>query len=315
MNVLIFVMTMLMMLTLMTYARLESYRSSQAVQIIFRDYMEGKERGGINTRAEMTYKEIESTKSETGGGGGKRKQINANRRITVSLIFDPKRESKGREWEQTKVLFKKLIKTLYEKQPFYQEIERERPSFQDDLIQAITQSIDALPSTERPRDAAGLANLELADPQLDQVLYKMLHGASYAEMENGKLAVPANKKKNEEVDLETSDERDNNADEAKEFKSPKGYYSLLDFITSASSPQVRIYLASKEVLEAVFPDPATVGSIIEERQRLYNQANNSGDINQLDELFKNQFMKMRDPAIDEALLNFSVSKTNPKNYK
>jgi len=65
MNVLIFVMTMLMLLSLLTYARLESYRNSQVFQIFFTYYMEKDERGYQNLAAEKLYKKIKAPGKKT----------------------------------------------------------------------------------------------------------------------------------------------------------------------------------------------------------------------------------------------------------
>ena len=315
MNVLIFVMTMLMLLSVMTYARLQTFRNSQAFQKIFQHYMEEDERGYFNSRAQIIYENDMKVSSSTQKGKNGSK-IKASPRIGIALLFDPLRDSKGKEWEQTKILFKNLADTLYDKQPFYEQIKKDRPSFLEDLIGTITQMIDELSPKERPKKAVGLANLKLKDPVLDKVLYKMLHGASYikpvAETERKK----AKEKNNEEKDAEASEDEETISTEAEEYKSPKGYYSLLDFVTASSKPNIRVYLASKEVLASIFHDPNTVNAIIEERQRLYHQIHSgSGDADQLKELFKNQFQKTKDPAIDDETLDFSISKTNPKYYQ
>lgn len=310
MNVLIFVMTMLMMLSLMTYARLETFRSSQAFQMIFKHYMQEDERGYINLQAEKTYKEVKVSEKD----GKARKKIDASPRMSIGLFFDSNREEKLKEWMQTKVLFKNLIKVLYAKQPFYIKIEKERPSFIDDLIRSMTQTIDGLSKEKKPKAPSDLANIKLDDPLLDSALYKMLHGAVYDNVsEQEKVLVKKDKIQDEES--ETSVDDDDLSNEVAEFKSPEGYYSLLDFITGSAKPKVRIYLASREVLQAIFHEPTIVESIIEEREQLYRQTISEVNIDQLDDNFKNKFLKMKDPMIDDETLDFSVSKTNPKYYR
>lgn len=310
MNVLIFVMTMLMLLSLMTYARLESYRSSQAFQMIFKHYMQEEERGYINIQAEKTYDSIKV--SENKGKPGIK--IDASPRIGIALLLDKDRDQKNKEWEQTKLLLKNLMSTLYHTQPFYLHIEEERPSFIDELMRAITQAVDELPQEKKPKMADDLANLKLNDPELDRILYKMLHGAFYTQKIEDHDSTKKQKPAEAESDIDNGADEDLNSEIA-EFKSPEGYYSLLDFVTSASKPKIRVFLASKEVLLAIFHDPATVNAIIEERQHLYRQALSESDPKSLEESFKNQFQKMKDPGINEETLNFSVSKTNPKYYQ
>lgn len=316
MNILIFVVTMLMLLSLMTYTRLETYRSSQVFQVVFKHYMEKDERGYINTEAIKLYNRLKvSTKNGKSNG-----KVDASPRIGIGLLVDKKlRESKQKEWEQTQALLKNLMTTLYAKQPFFRQMEQERPSFLNDLIASITQAAEALPPDRQPKTTTDLANLRLADPQLDKLFYKMLHGAFYKE-------VFAEKEEESEAPIlrsqEIAAETDLNQADAKlveegttEFQSQKGYFSLLDFVTLSSSPKIRVYLAPKEVLQSIFHDPATVEAILAERKQLYKQAVGGAETKSLETAFKNQFDRLKDPAISEDGLNYSVTKTNPKYYE
>ena len=313
-----------MLLSLMTYARLETYRSSQTFQIIFKHYMQEDERGYINVQAKKVYKGIKVTEKESKDGkkNPAPKKNEANSRIGIGLLFNSDREAKGKDWEQTKALLKNLMRTLYKDQSFYIKLEEKRPNFVDDLVRSITQTVDELPKDVKPKQAAGLGNLKLPDPQLDRVLYKMLHGASYVNVltdEQKRTQEQKNsfgfKENLSDADVEAASNEEESSDDVDEYKSPEGYFSLLDFVNSGSKPKIRVYLAPKEVLQAVFNDPGTVNSVIEERQRLYQQADSDGAIEQLSEVFKNQFMKLKDPSIEDETLNFTISKTNPKYYK
>lgn len=321
MNILIFVMTMLMLLSLMTYARLESYRDSQALQKVFKHYMEREERGYINLRAGKVYEKIKVTekkKEEEGEGKSTsdkpppKTAINASSRIGIKPLLDSNRDKNEKEWLQTQLLLKKLMRILYEKHPFYQDLEKERPFFLDELIREITRTIDDLPKDKKPKTAKDLANLKLADPYLDDILYKMLNGALYDTQMQAKKAEKSEAP--EEPSVESGSDNGESTNGADEYKSIEGYYSLLDFVTDRSGPKIRVFLAPREVLQTAFQDLNTVDSIIEERQRLHDKAKQGDDVNELKEIFKNQFERMKDPNVEEDSLNFSVSKTNPKYY-
>lgn len=58
MNVLIFVMSMLMILALLTYSKMEGFRSSVGVQKEFARYMEKTEREPLTIIAEHWYDQI-----------------------------------------------------------------------------------------------------------------------------------------------------------------------------------------------------------------------------------------------------------------
>lgn len=314
MNVLIFVMTMLMLLALMTYSRLDAFRSSQVFQSIFKHYMEIDERGYFNVKAMPFYEDIK-VKTKAGKTGGK---AEGSPRVSVSLLLDKtQRESKSKEWLQTKHLLKNLISTLYDDQPFYKKAIEKRPSLPDDLMNAMTQAIDELPKEKRLKTAADLANLKLVDPELDQILYKILQGAAYKEIiptkEKTPLLQPTKESVESEVDRSQADE--GLESETGEFKSIEGYYSLLDFITASPTSKVRVFLAPKEVLESIFPNQQIVDSIISDRKQLYRQAINGAETKDLEATFKNQYERYRDPTISDESLSFAISKTNPKNYE
>jgi hypothetical protein len=316
MNVLLFVMTMLMLLALMTYSRLDVYRSSQMFQMVFKHYMETDERGHFNVKAKPMY---DSIKVQTKAGKAGSKPAEGSPRIGIELLLDKsKREKQEKEWIQTRILLKNLINTLYEKQPFYKTALEKRPSLPDDLINSITAAIDDLDKDSKPKSAADLANLKLSDPELDQILYKILQGGAYKE-------IPPEKKKESVTSLETPEVVEAEADQSqadpslkdedKEFKSIEGYYSLLDFITAKKPPKVRVFLASREVLQSIFPNPETVNAILSERKQLYLQARADGDTKELADSFKNQFERYKDQSIDSASLSFDVSKTDPRKYE
>lgn len=318
MNVLIFVMTMLMLLALMTYSRLDVYRSSQVFQTVFKYYMETDERGYFNVKAQPMYDSIK-VQTKTGKPGSKTAE--GNPRISIELLLDGKKRTdkdKDKEWIQTRVLLKNLINTLYENQPFYKKALEKRPSLQDDLINSITQAIDKLDKDHKLKTAADLANLKLEDPELDQILYKILQGGAYKEIPPEKKQEPVRILETPvtvEAEIDQSQADPSLKDEDKEFKSIEGYYSLLDFITAKKSPKVRVYLAPREVLQSIFPNKETVDAIIAERKQLYQQARADGDTKELAESFKNQFERYKDPSIDSASLSFDVSKTDPKKYE
>ncbi|MEI8364846.1 MAG: hypothetical protein WCF65_00350 [Parachlamydiaceae bacterium] len=317
MNVLIFVVTMLMLLALMTYARLDSYRSSQVFQIIFNRYMETDERGYINLPAKKVYNSIQVTTKEGAKEGAKegKKAAGIARIGILQLLNQSKRDEKPKEWLQTQILLKNLMMSLYKNQPFFKKALETNPVLVDELIAAITRAIDALPANQQSKEAKELANLTLPDSQLNQILYKVLQGAPCEEssLTNDK------KKKNQSVKNENPTDKSQSEpsleNETDEFQSTEGYCSLLDFVSGESTPKVRIFVAPREVLNAIFHDPQVVDEIIAERQELYKLAIGDAKIEDLNTAFKDRFDRLKDSSIDSTSLSYEVSKTNPRDYK
>lgn len=84
------------------------------------------------------------------------------------------------------------------------------------------------------------------------------------------------------------------------------------------SERIRVYLAPKDLLQAIFDDPAVVNEVINTRQDLYKSAVKSekpADIDKLSTAFMTQFIERRDPSVSGDLLDFTVNKTNPKEYE
>lgn len=315
MNVLIFVTTMLMLLALMTYARLETYRSSQMFQLIFEHYMQKDERGYINMVANKVY---EATKGSSKQSKAAQK-VPASPRVIIGKLF---KKTEGQQSPQevasVTALLKNLMMTLYADQPFYTKIQEQRPSFLDEIIAALIYAVDQLPDDKKPKKAEALANIELGDKQLDDALYKMLHGAPYKEMydNNPQDLVSEQPKEVEESDEDPSDESVVEK-EAEEHQSPKGYFSLLDFVTLQPLDKVRVYLASREVLKALYRNDALVDEIIRKRNEIFHETKLADDegMKSLSESFKNEFDNRQDPAIHDDILDFTITKTNPKKYK
>lgn len=322
MNVLIFVSTMLMLLTLMTYAKLETYRNSQVFQVLFEHYAQKDERGQINLAAETTYDNIKKTakaeKKEDQPAKGKDKnqpptpKAQGNARISIYLFkTKSQRESKPQEWQQAKTLLKNLMINLYKDQPFFIEMEKKRPQFLDEIINGLTQASDELPKERKWKKAQDIANTTLGDRELDHVLYLMGKGAAYKEVVNGAPQQAASEPK---TPIEESDEA-SDPSEQNEYKSPKGYYSLFDFITLSTSQKIRVYLTPKEVLRTIYNSDQIANDIMAERKQLYNQAKNGGDTTALTKNFQEKFDSARDPALSKDTLDYTVTKTNPNKYE
>ena len=310
MNVLIFVVTLLMLLALMTYTRLDSYLSSQVFQTIFSYYMENDEREYTNLQALSAYDHINVNKVKKDEKSKPKQKAAGSPRVSIFLWFNKtQREEKPKEWAQTKVLLKNLMSSLYGGQPFFQKSLENNPALLDQLISAVAQTVDALPKDQKPKTAKDLANLKLADPELDQVFYKILQGA------HCKPVATTESKAKEEHSLEESQGDSVEENGSEEYRSTKGYCSILDFITGAAHAKVRVYLASREVLNAIFPDSQVVDDIIVERQQLYKQALSAEDSQPLAEQFKEHFSRFKDSAIDDDTLSYDVTKTNPKDYE
>lgn len=300
MNILLFTTTLLIAMIMLTYAKLDIYRNFNVLESQFKKYMEITERSSINQAAVHWYKKVNVSKR----GGGDAQKAQGSSRLTFAYFIDKTLQS-HKEAAQYRHLAKKLIRTLYHKSPFYQELMHVRPHFVDELLTSL-QVADLLPKEKKLRYAKDLANLKLRDEVLDDAFYKMLKGTAEAEKSKQEFHFPEDR----------SEEEDEVPDVGlkEEYRSPAGYFSLLDYITLQKNTKVRVFLASKPLLLAIFENPETVDLVLATRQQLYQSVLKGRTTKEASELFKKQFGSIADRALPD-ILDFSVTKTNPKNYE
>jgi hypothetical protein len=295
MNILLFVMTFLMVLSLMSYARWQTYRSFSGFKAEFEHYMKETERGFYNARAKKWYEETPATKKE---GSENSHSSQAISRLTFYPIL--KRE---KDYPLFVELAKRLMRLLYGSQRFFKEAEEKDPNILDEILSQLTQIYQNLPKDKQITQASDLANLDLNNPELNDIFCKMLRGTPRS-LETTQL--PSQETTEEETGSEAKED-------GEEYTSDTGYYSLLDYISMKNKPKIRVYLASRELLLAIYGDPAAVESIIQERNALYKQVADGG-------VKPPEATKIFQAALEgksqfNAILDFGVTKTNPKQYE
>lgn len=315
MNVLLFTTSMILLLSALTYARLETYRSFSILQGQFNHYMAVTERGTINSRAEKWYNDSQGSRSgRTPQLQPQGKRQSLSRLSFIVFVDSKKQEAYAQEFPQLLNLAKKLIIYLYKDTAFFQRLEQRRPDFVSALLSSLMIA-ENLPKAQKLKRAADLANLNLQDPDLNDAFYLILQGTLKPSSPRGEelfnkgppCQLPAESSQEEEGGIEIG--------QLEEVKSPQGYYSLLDYITLQDAAKVRVYLASRPLLMAIFDDPAVVSSFLETRCHLYrNVMHDALTPEQASQNLRSQFLP-QSKGFDETILDFSVTKTNPSDYE
>ena len=286
MNVLLFVMSMLMLLVMITYGRLESFRSFAFVQVQFKEYMEHNERAFVNQSAVDRYNSTVATRSEK-SQVDQREKSKASSKLSFNLFIDKKERDANQQQLETHLnVARSLIYYLYGDQEFYKELEIKRPNFVNEIFSALMTQSEPLSKIKKVKE---LATIDLKDPDLNDAFTRMLKGA-YEKP-------PKNK-------------------EPRPIKLDEGYYSLLDFITVGTGKlQLRVFLASRQLLIAVYGNSSTVDEIVRVRYQLYkNVVDKVMDVGQAGEELKTLFGNSALPFVPADFLDFGVSKTNPNRY-
>lgn len=289
---------MLMIISILTYGRLENYRSFAYLQAAFKEYMEQTERQYTNQEAIKRYNDTHATKKEK---QEHQSQNQASSTLSFGLFVNKKQRDSNQDKLDTHVIIAKdLMSFLYGDQPFFRELQEKRLNFLDELFTALIQVSEEFEEKRVPKKAKEIATIDLNDQELNDVFTKMLKGT----------------KKKRVKPKHTEDVEFVPRDPLYRLKPPEGYYSLLDFITVQDKKfKIRVYLASGQLLMALFGSPDTVYQILDERYRLYSEVKNGKPATEASEEFKNFFLDYRLPSVPEDMLDFGVSKTNPRYYE
>lgn len=313
MNVLMYVMVMLMLLASLTYVKLEGFRSFASVEASFSNYMKNTERVAINEIAKESY----DTTRVSGKEQKNNEKNSSSSRVSLNLLLNKEeREKNGPAFQQTREVLKDLMTNIFEKQTFFIEMNEKRPSFLNEILDEIGRAAEAM-GDRKPTKADSLTALEFSDKDLHDVFYLMLNGVPRKSVD--KLEeISDDSREVKEVPLKKDEEKaeeDALVEESNEAHGNPGQESLLDYITLKKSVKIRVFLAERPVLVAIFGNDTIANSIIEKRQELFKQVRR-GDINEQEasKTFEATFQGSGAASNYGAILDFAVTKVNPKTY-
>lgn len=350
MNILLFVMTMLFLFAALTYARIEGYKSFSGMRTQFVQFMQVSERDGYDKGSNIWYeKHRMSTNAQGSQGGQGQPPANASQPVATAssstgfarlniapLLKKPDQQngtanepsqqplssssansspgggtSDSDQYNQTYMILKKLIYYLYANKQFFQELEKTRPGFVDEIIQKMREIVANLPDN-KIKYAKDLGNFNFNDEQLNYVTYKMFNGVSVPTSAPLNSASSQSMLQQDQPILEDDSETVAPPD-ANEYHSEPGYASLLDFLMfNKKNTKIKVALAGKPLLMAIFDDPNTVNEIIQMRKNIRRELiGKRVSSAQASESFKNAFLNRRNPSISENILDFNIATTKP----
>lgn len=285
MNILLFVIAMLMLMTLMTYSKLESYRNFAILQSQFEFYMRNLERMDYTQSAKKCYKANVASKKEQ--DENEKEKNSATSKLSLHLFVNKEdREKYPQVYSQYLMLAKNLINILYGEAEFFKKAKEKDDGIVDTLLKEIGDQTAELPKKEQISSICDLSRINFEDSNLQTLFYSMLSGG---------VEIP--KEEQGTVNVQ------------------RKYPPLGKYITLENKSVLRVYLASKELLLAIFEDPEVVEDIIQKRNELYLEVDSKRmSAEEASSLFKNQFENRRINGLISDVLDFGVSKTDPKSY-
>jgi hypothetical protein len=272
MQVLLFVFTILMAMSIMTYQRIAAFKDISALRHEYVCYMEQTEHADFNEGQEKQYKKHHGKGPES----QKDAAIGASRYLNLYSLFAEQGEDNA--YKSRRLLLVRLLEILYGNQPFYQEMAEKRPNFVQEMIDRM---IEGAKKREPPiKTSKTLTNLELNDKELQHIYVKMFLGNN-------------EKKQNKCLGIPTGSD----------------YDSLSKYVRVQTKVQpIRVQLAPTDLLLAIFEEPDLVQKMLEDIKRLRNSVVSNKDKKteasiEFERLYKNRLPKDLDPS----LFNFEIS--------
>lgn len=282
MNILLFVSTILLLVSILTYGRIQTYVGTLILQTDLRGGMTELERCAYNERIDILY-------DATSAQSHAKKERDENGRVTIPTP-EPKELTSSKinfrwlfQWQQQDPeikaeVLKNLMEALYGNEKFFQEMLLRRPDALNQILEQLSYAFARVGKVKKLQD---LVKLHFDD---DDELWQFFC-----------------------IMLRKTPQYEDGEDQQCHF------VSLLDYLTIQSPKKIRVFLAKPALLIAIFgEEPAK--RILEARQTIYKQIKNEKDektVREATRLFQENFAGEAIQYLP--ILDFTVSKTPPDN--
>ncbi len=302
MPILLFVSTMIIMMSILTYARFDHFMHSLKLHQAYRDYIENEERGFINKKAKALYEAHHIVKTESAANENEgdededeyfdeetllksekenfHEELSASgsNRLSPRLNIYPLIAVEDKGYAPLVIaLLEEIITEIFQDCEFYKKAIEEKPDFFKQLFEILRERALDEKFCETMGDKQELANLDLYNLQFQEALYKLFKGTTRARLSHQPEKV-----------------------------------SLLDEITlDRAEKKISVYLASPVMLQALFGGKEIVFAILEKRQELYSKVKAKDyTISQAASEFEREFKDKCREAY-RFFVTFDVSRSRP----
>ena len=297
MQILTFVLTIMMMLAIVTYARFETFLDYKGVEIEYQHFMQHDERLAFNKKQRNYYFEAQGPSDELTPDNGeweeqdeaeednKKERLSGLLNIKVLVVQENSKRNE-KEYLQTHEIALRLLNLLYHSHPAFKELYQTYEDLDSQILHELGDPSQHKIFYQGALTKDKLANIELSTPKIHEGYYMMLKGTQ----------------PRKERGVQVIDER-----------SSRGYPSLLDYITiSDKAKPLSIYLAPSQLLMAIYEDTGIVQNIMQKRTEIFLALRNKTMTpdqgkQELSRLFSNKLPNY----MDESMLDYGVSKTAP----
>ena len=257
---------------------------------------------------------IDGNVTQKNGGHKKPGPKDASPKLNVYILFHQDMSQANPQIDSTlKELLKKLIYILFSEQAIFKNAMEKNPNIVDDLIHSIAAAGSKWTVENKPlKTTDSLENLDLDNQSLQDIYYWMLKGYQREKAPSQTVSI---QQPMIQITEDAGDREDASDNQTEEHLHKEGTISLLDFITvNPNKSKIRVFLAPRALLTAIFGDSHIVDEIIQNRIELYHQARNQKEADSLSEQFKQKFASLA-LNVPETMLDFTVTATDPRNYE
>lgn len=301
MNLLIFVLAILLVISSISYQSLDRYRLGAILRTNWDRFMRVEATCQYNQAVEEEWRELKKTTNEEETPSteptkeAEKQEPKAapetedvsNRKLNFRFLVNPDYLEKYPQEAQAMLsVVKNLIQLLYAQHPFYQQMVQERPDVLDELFSELRQKQGAPPKINK---AQRLFLLLPNDEKLQMLWYQLL--------------------KQNPLDPAVGVELGENSQCAQ--------VSLLNYLNKGNSDSktIRLYLAPRPILWAIFQNRENMQKVIEKRLELFREVSQEEKSAQMASA---EFKAFSEPLLTQEglkpILNYRVSKTDPHYY-
>ena len=171
MNLLIYVLTLIMAVSILTYGRFRTFIEEMTMRKAYHKVMEKRE-SVIHYDAQ--YNKYKNHKAKEGES---HKRSEARSKLDISLLLDfEKRQKHPERFNEEYILLSRLMHVLYADEPFFQKL---HPNWIQEIVDRIIRKSDTLPPDQKITQIKQLANLDLENERMQETLVNMLKGGDY----------------------------------------------------------------------------------------------------------------------------------------
>lgn len=171
MQILTLIFAFLIIFAMMGQRQVEHYRSTRLVRQAYLSVMVERERERLDQWQDKLYTQSITSSGKDSEG---RHPIQLNGKLNLAFLMGG--EHSDQEAAFFSPLLIRLLPLLYDHLTFYKEAKEALPNLEEALVEGLVEAVKRQPASYHPKKVSSLSALELENPLLQEVWYRLLKG-------------------------------------------------------------------------------------------------------------------------------------------